>query len=70
MVFFKLVLVSWLENIASDRCLLEHRALQLDILYFLSYEVDEDLPWHSTISRTRPFYPIAVSAHLYDHFFT
>ncbi len=42
MVFFKLVLVGRLEN------LVEHCATRLDILYFLGYEVDEDLPWHST----------------------
>ncbi|MGI4742707.1 MAG: transposase [Janthinobacterium lividum] len=59
-VFFKLVLVGRLENIVSDRRLIEHCALRLDILYFLGYEVDEDLPWHSTISRTRQLYPATV----------
>lgn len=58
-VFFKLVLVGRLENIGSDRRLTEQCALRLDILYFLGYEVDEDLPWHSTISRTRQLYPAA-----------
>jgi transposase len=43
-VFFKLVLVGRLENLVSDRRLVEHCALRLDILYFLGYEVDEDLP--------------------------
>jgi transposase len=69
-VFFKLVLVGRLENIASDRRLIEHCSLRLDILYFLGYEVDEDLPWHSTISRTRQLYPAAVFEHLFDHVFT
>ena len=59
-VFFKLVLVGRLENIASDRRLVEHCSLRLDILYFLGYEVDEELPWHSTISRTRQLFPAAV----------
>lgn len=68
-VFFKLVLVGRLENIASDRRLVEHCALRLDILYFLGYEVDEDLPWHSTVSRTRQLYPPAVFEHLFDHVF-
>jgi transposase len=68
-VFFKLVLVGRLENIASDRRLVEHCALRLDILYFLGYEVDEDLPWHSTISRTRQLYPAVVFEHLFDHVF-
>jgi transposase len=43
-VFFKLMLVRRLENLVSDRRLVEHCALQLDILYFLGYEVDEDSP--------------------------
>ena len=65
-VFFKLVLVGRLENLVSDRRLVEHCALRLDILYFLGYEVDEDLPWHSTISRTRQLYPAAVFEYLFD----
>ena len=68
-VFFKLVLVGRLENISSDRRLVEHGALRLDILYFLGYEVDEDLPRHSTISRTRQLYPAAVFEHLFDRVF-
>ena len=68
-VFFKLVLVGRLENIVSDRRLVEQCALRLDILYFLGYEVDDDLPWHSTISRTRQLYPAAVFEHLFDQVF-
>jgi transposase len=68
-VFFKLVLVGRLENIVSDRRLIEQCALRRDILYFLGYEVDEDLPWHSTISRTRHLYPAAVFEHLFDQVF-
>ncbi|WP_375415910.1 IS1182 family transposase [uncultured Hymenobacter sp.] len=68
-VFFKLLLVGRLENIASDRRLLAHCALRLDILLFLGYELDEELPWHSTISRTRQLYPTALFEHLFDRVF-
>ena len=68
-VFFKLVLVGRLENLVSDRRLVEHCALRLDILYFLGYEVDEELPWHSTVSRTRQLFPAAVFERLFDHVF-
>lgn len=68
-VFFKLMLVSRLENLVSDRRLIEHCSLRLDILYFLGYEVDEDLPWHSTVSRTRQLYPAPVFEQLFDHVF-
>ena len=59
-VFFKLCLVGYLENIISDRHLIQHSSMRLDILYFLGYDIDEDLPWHSTISRTRGLYPGSV----------
>jgi transposase len=65
-VFFKLVLVGRLENLISDRRLVEYCALRLDILFFLGYEIDEDLPWHSTSSRTRQLYPAAEFEHLFD----
>ena len=68
-VFFKRVLVGRLENIGSDRRLIEQCALRLDIRYFLGYEVDEDLPWRSTISRPRQRYPAAVFEHLFDQVF-
>ena len=29
----------------------------MDILYFIGYDIDEELPWHSTISRTRQLFP-------------
>ncbi|MFL1011848.1 transposase [Jejuia sp. DST062] len=59
-VFFKLCLVGYLENITSDRKLIEHCSMRLDILYFLGYDIDEELPWHSTISRTRGLFPGSV----------
>jgi hypothetical protein len=68
-VFFKLVLVGRLENLVSDRRLVEHCALRLDILFFLGYELDEELPWHSTVSRTRQLFPTAVFERLFDHVF-
>lgn len=55
-VFFKLLLVGYLENLNSDRRIIEHAKMRLDILYFIGYDIDEELPWHSTISRTRQLY--------------
>ena len=52
-VFFKLILVGFLENLNSDRQIIEHSKMRLDILYFIGYDIDEELPWHSTLSRTR-----------------
>ena len=68
-MFFKLVLVGRLENPVSDCCLVEHCTLRLDILLFLGYEVDEELPWHSTVSRTRQVFPATVFERLFDYVF-
>lgn len=52
-VFFKLILVGYFENLNSDRKIISHAGMRLDILYFIGYDIDDDLPWHSTLSRTR-----------------
>jgi transposase len=55
-VFFKLMLVGYLENLGSDRRIIDTASMRMDILYFLGYNLDEPLPWHSTLSRTRQLY--------------
>lgn len=69
-VFFKLMLTGYLENITSDRRLIEHCSMRMDILYFLGYDIDEQLPWHSTISRTRQLYPASIFESLFDKVFS
>lgn len=55
-VFFKLMLVGYLENLNSDRRIVTTTRMRMDILYFIGYDLDEELPWHSTLSRTRQLY--------------
>jgi transposase len=55
-VFFKICLVGYLNNIQSDRKLVEYCSNCLDVRLFMRYDLDESLPWHSTISRTRQLY--------------
>lgn len=64
-VFFKLILIGYLENLNSDRKIIEHSKMRLDILFFLGYDLDEELPWHSTISRTRQLYGEEVFKELF-----
>jgi IS5 family transposase len=40
--------------------------MRLDILFFLGYDLDEELPWHSTISRTRALYGEEVFKELFS----
>src|ERR1022692_1896021 len=55
-IFMKLMLVGYLENLDSDRKIISITRMRMDILYFLGYNLDEALPWHSTLSRTRKLY--------------
>ncbi len=55
-VFMKLMLVGYLENLNSGRCIIATSRMRMDILYFIGYDLDEELPWHSTLSRTRQLY--------------
>ena len=67
LVFIKLLLVSHLENIASDRKLLELANLHVGIRAFLGYGLEQPLPWHSTLSRTRQRIPVSVFEVCFTH---
>ena len=69
-VFLKLCLVGYLENIISDRKLIDHCSMRMDILYFLDYDIDEELPWHSTLSRTRQLFPEHIFEELFNTVFS
>ncbi len=69
-VFFKLLLTGYLENVTSDRKLVEHCSMRMDVLYFLGYDLDEELPWYLTISRTRQLYPASLFEKLFNKVFT
>jgi len=55
-VFFKICMVGYLNNIVSDRTLIRFCADSLSVRLYLGYDLDEELPWHSTISRTRKLF--------------
>jgi transposase len=65
-VFIKLMLIGYLENIISDRHLIATASMRMDILLFLGYNIDEPLPWHSTLSRTRQLFGEAVFQQLFQ----
>lgn len=64
-VFFKLILIGYLENLGSDRRIMQTVSMRLDMLFFLGYDLDEPLPWHSTLSRTRQLYGEEVFKELF-----
>jgi len=65
-VFFKICLIGYLNNINSDRRLLAYCSNCLDTRWYLKYDIDEALPWHSTISRTRQLYGEEVFLSLFQ----
>lgn len=65
-VFFKILLVGYLNNINSDRALIRYCSNCLDVRLFLGYDLNEDLPWHSTISRTRALFGEEVFLQLFQ----
>ncbi|MBC7829932.1 MAG: IS1182 family transposase [Chitinophagaceae bacterium] len=68
-VFFKMCLIGYINNITSDRKLVEYCADSLGIRLFLGYDIDEPLPWHSTISRSRQLYGEEVFKQLFEQVF-
>ena len=64
-VFMKLMLAGYLENLNSDRRIINMAAMRMDILYFIGYDLGEQLPWHSTLSRTRQLYGQEVFTELF-----
>ena len=55
-VFQDLFGSGYVNNIGSDRKLIEYCRNCLEVWLFIKYDIDEPLPWHSTIDRTRQLY--------------
>jgi transposase len=55
-VFFKFCLLGYFNNITSDRSLHRYCSDSIAARWFLGYDIDEPLPVHSTISRTRQLF--------------
>lgn len=55
-VFFKICLVGYFHNITSDRALIRYCTDSLSARWFIGYDIDQPLPVHSTLSRTRALF--------------
>ena len=64
-VFFRICLYGYLEGIKSDRALVKKLADSLSGRLFIGYDIDEELPWHSSISRTRALLPEEIFEELF-----
>ncbi len=65
-VFFKCLLIGYLENICFDRALERAIKLRLDLLYFIDHDIGESPPDHSTICKTRKRIPTEVFEEVFN----
>src|SRR4051794_38638000 len=65
-VFFKLQLVMFFEGIRSERELVRVAADRLSVRWYLGYDLDEELPDHSSLTRIRQRYGLAVFRRFFE----
>jgi transposase len=65
-VFFKLQLVMFFEGIRSERELVRVAADRLSVRWYLWYDLDEELPDHSSLTRIRKRYGLAVFRRFFE----
>jgi|SRR5215212_9986807 len=65
-VFFRLQLVMFFENIRSERRLMEVAADRLSIRWFLGYDLDEPLPDRSSLTRIRERYGLEIFRRFFE----
>jgi transposase len=65
-VFFKLQLVMFFEDIRSERLLMRHAADRLSVLWYLGYDLGEPLPDHSSLTRIRTRYGVEVFRRFFE----
>src|SRR5947207_6094621 len=65
-VFFKLQLVMFFEDIRSERLLMRHAADRLSVRWYIGYDLNEPLPDHSSLTRIRERYGVAVFLRFFE----
>src|SRR5215208_6486665 len=65
-VFFRLQLVMFFEDICSERRLMEVAADRLSVRWYLGYDLHESLPDHSSLTRIRERYSLSVFRRFFE----
>ena len=65
-VFFKLQLVMFFEDIRSERLLMRQVADRLSVRWYLGYDLDEALPDHSSLTKIRNRYGVEIFRRFFD----
>jgi transposase len=65
-VILKLMLLLFLYNVRSERELMATLPLRLDWLWFLGYDLDDNIPNHSVLSKARTRWGVAAFKRFFD----
>ena len=65
-VFFKLQLILFFEGLRSERQLMQVVADRLSLRWYLGYDLTESLPDHSSLTRIRERYGLAVFRRFFE----
>ena len=65
-VFFRLQLVMFFENIRSERELMRIAADRLSVRWYLGYGLHEPLPFHSSLTRARERFGVEVFRRFFE----
>src|SRR5438876_2451705 len=65
-VFFKLQLVMFFDDIRSERLLMQLAADRLSVRWYLGYDLGEPLPDHSSLTRIRTRYGVEVFRRFFE----
>src|SRR3954447_6056007 len=65
-VFFKMRLILFFEGLRSERQLLRVVADRLSLRWYLGYDLAEPLPDHSSLTRIRERYGLAIFRHFFE----
>lgn len=65
-VFFKLQLILFFEGLRSERQLMRVVADRLSLRWYLGYDLSEELPNHSSLTRIRERYEVAIFRRFFE----
>ena len=69
-VILKLMFLAFYENIKSERALMSQLSLRLDWLWFCGYDIDDQTPDHSVISKARRRWGVDVFTAFFENILT
>jgi transposase len=66
-VFIKIELIGYIEGIVSERKLMREIQDRLSLRRYIGYDIDEEVPEHSTLSRARDLLGKELFQEVFDH---